>query len=124
MVTILALFLSVIIEMIFTEFSPPKSTNWSVFYFVGYFLALGIIATDQFIKSYDKLTRNLSLLIIVFLIVNSIRFLLLINGMYSVYLESVNDYFIDTVRYVFISAALILISINLYSKWLKHSRKY
>lgn len=120
MLTLIGILLYILSEMIFTEYAPPKSTNWSVFYFVMNFTSFIIISLDQFIKSYDRFIRWISLLFILFFMTSSFRFLMQINKSYDLYLISVNDYFIDTVRYIFFIISLILISLNFIIKWVKH----
>lgn len=123
MLTLVAILIYILGEMAFSEYAPSGSTNWSIFYFVVNYLSLILICIDKFINSFSKIIRHLSLLCIAFFTAVSVQFLILINKPYEQYLESVNDTTIDTIKYLFFTILIVIISLNSYKKWAKQRVK-
>lgn len=101
MLTYLGILLIILAEMIFSEYAPGESTNWSVFYFSSMYLSYILISLDQFIKSYDKTMRVVLFQCFLYFAILFVIQLTLINQPYDFYMESVNDDFGDLLRHIF-----------------------
>jgi hypothetical protein len=124
MLTYLGILLFIFAEMIFSEYAPEKSTNWSIFYFSSVFVSMIMISLNEIIRSYKKVMVYLFCVCCLFFIMLLGQQLLLINSDYDFYMKSVNDSFIDKLRHLFIIISFVVIIINYIIRlWEKRSVK-
>jgi len=98
-------------EVAFSEYAPEKSTNWTIFYFVFWHSGALLISLNEALKSFDKYTMYVSFVFCGFFITMIVNLLLKINMDYDLFLKSVNDTFIDAVRYLLLGVTGIILSL-------------
>ena len=124
MLTYLGILLIKLAEMIFSEYAPAQSTNWSIFYFGSMFASYSMITLDQVIKSYNKTIRLLFYQCFLFFIILFVQQLCLINAPYEFYYKSVNNDFIDLLRHGFFIVTIFIFSFQQIKKrWAKRQEK-
>ncbi len=123
MLTFIGILLYITAVILFSEIAPPKSTNWSIFYFSSVFIGFLLISIDKAIYSVGSFSKRVMIVSSMFFLIMLIQQLTLINKPYDYYMESVNDVFIDTVKFLLISIVLLIISIKYLKKWGKISKK-
>lgn len=117
--TYTGLALMVLGEMIFDEFAPKQSTNWSIFYFVSFYTGGFLISLEKVLLNLSKFNKQIALLFGVFFITMAINLLLKINMPYDNFMISVNDTYIDWIRYLFMGVAGIFITFKHLTTWAK-----
>lgn len=110
-------------EIIFSEYAPGRSTNWSVFYYSSLYLGLFVISIKDIIYSTANFDKALSVIFSLFFITMSVNMIMKIGMDYDSFIISVNDNFIDTVRYLLLGLTGGLISIKHLKSWARHSQK-
>lgn len=78
-----------------------------------------MIALNEIIKSFDKFTRILLSMCILFFLIMLIQQISLINIPYEKYRISVTDSFIDTIRFGFFTITIGVISFKYLKKWVE-----
>jgi len=121
--TYIGLALMVIGEMIFTEYATPKSTNWSIFYYASFYIGCFLIALEKVLLNYSKFNKQISYLFAVFFIAMAVNMLIKINMPYKDFMISVNDTYVDWIRYLFMGVAGIIISFKKLIIWAKRWEK-
>lgn len=91
MIKYIGILLFLLTNYLFDSFAPPKSTEWSVFFFSSMYISLFLITLDEAISDHGRITRKIYWAISGVFILRSIYELWLIQLPYKEYIESANS---------------------------------
>jgi len=111
-----AVWLFVIVEVIFEYFAMGESTNWSIFYFSSVYLSISMVCADLFFYETAKAVRATSIAFCLFFVVLIVLELKHINMPFLEYMVSVND---DKTRVMAFAVIIIATLGILISTWEK-----